>query len=290
MNLPARGVSIGRTTLMEPSPVSASAAAPVTPSPVPRRRMRNYLLEPRFQLRYASLLAGVALVVFGALGGVIIRSGRVAAEVSNAAVDLAGVAADQAERALQESQASAGLLRLQRLSDSGGDPAVGRAMEAELDAVEAQGRTFLRAVQQQREQARMKRVEIERVRRRIVWIVLAASLAMGLSLFAVGIVLSHRIVGPSYRLKQLFWKVSRGDLTFTEKLRGGDELVDLFEASLRAQHASDLAHLDSALHQLVKSHPDDEGVKALRKAIEEMRQRRGAQDDTAVLNPDGLDP
>lgn len=238
----------------------------------------------------------MALVVFGVLGVVIVQSGRVAADVSNAAVDLAGVAADQAERALHESQASAGLLRLQRLADSGGDPAVTRAMESEIDAVEAQGRSFLRAVQSQREQARVKRLEIETVRRRIIGIVLAAGLALGLSLFAVGIVLSHRIVGPSYRLKKLFWKVSRGDLTFTEKLRGGDELVDLFEsftsmvASLRAQHAGDLTRLDAALHTLVKAHPDDEGVKALRAAIERMRQRRGAQDDTAALSADGRDP
>ncbi len=287
---------MGRTSLMKSSSESASTAAPSTPSAKPRRRMRNFLLEPRFQLRYASLLAGVALVVFGALGGVIIQSGRVAAEVSNSAVDLAGVAADHAERALQESQASAGLLRLQRLSDSGGDPAVGRAMDSELDAVEAQGRTFLRAVQQQREKARMKRVEIEKVRRRTVWIVLAASLVMGLSLFAVGIVLSHRIVGPSYRLKKLFWKVSRGDLAFTETLRGNDELVDLFEsftsmvAALRAQHADGLAHLDLALHQLVKTHPNEDGVRALRLAIEAMRQRRGSQDDIAVLSPDARDP
>lgn len=269
--------------------------API-PSPKPRRRMRNYLLDPRFQLRYAGLLVGVAMAVFGALGVVILQSGRVAADVSNAAVDLAGVAADQAERAQQESQASASLLRLQRLADSGGDPAVSRAMEAELASVEAQGRAFLRTVQQQREQARLKRLEIERVRRRVVWIVVLAGLALGLSLFAVGIVLSHRIVGPSYRLKQLFWKVSRGDLTFSEKLRGGDELVDLFEAftsmvaSLRAQHAGDLTRLEAALQTLVKSHPDDPGVKALRAAIEGMRQRRGAQDDTAALKPDGRAP
>ncbi len=258
--------------------------------------MRNYLLDPRFQLRYAGLLVGVAMVVFGVLGVVIVQSGRVAADVSNAAVDLAGVAADQAERAQQESQANASLLRLQRLADSGGDPAVSRAMEAELASVEAQGRAFLRVVQQQREQARLKRLEIERVRRRVVWIVLAAGLALALSLFAVGIVLSHRIVGPSYRLKQLFWKVSRGDLTFSEKLRGGDELVDLFDAftsmvaSLRAQHAGDLTRLEAALQALVKNHPDDPGVKALRAAIEGMRQRRGAQDDTAALSPDGRAP
>ena len=115
-------------------------------------------------------------------------------------------------------------------------------------------------------------------------------------LFVVGIVLSHRIVGPSYRLKQLFWKVSRGDLAITEKLRGGDELVDLFDAftsmvaALRAQHASDLTSLEGALRALAKDHPDDPGVAALRASIERLRQRRGAQDDTARLSRDGLGP
>ncbi len=279
---------------MEPSPAPKPPSPPVTPAAKPRRRLRNYLLEPRFQLRYAGLLAGVALVIFGALGAVIIRSGKVAAEVSNRAVDIAGVAADQAERALRESRASAQLLQLQRLTDSGGDPAVTRAMEAQLALDEASGQRSLRAVQEQREQSRRQRIEIERIRRRTVGIVLGAGVALGLALFAVGIVLSHRVVGPSYRLKQLFWKVSRGDLTITEKLRDGDELVDLFEAftsmvaALRAQQATDLTALEGALRVLAKDHPDDAGVKALREAMEGMRQRRGGADDTARLRP--VDP
>jgi len=279
---------------MEPTAPMSPSPRSVAPGPKPRRRLRNYLLEPRFQLRYAGLLAGVALVIFAALGAVIIRSGRVAAEVSNGAVDIAGVAADQAERALRESHTSAQLLQLQRLTDSGGDPAVTRAMEAQLALDEASGQRSLRAVQQQREQARRQRVEIERIRRRTVGFVFGAGLALGLALFAVGIVLSHRVVGPSYRLKQLFWKVSRGDLAITEKLRDGDELVDLFEAftsmvaALRAQQARDLTALEGALRVLAKDHPDAAGVKTLREAMEGMRQRRGAADDTARFRP--VDP
>lgn len=279
---------------MEPDAPKSTTSRAHPPGPKPRRRLRNYLLDPRFQLRYAGLLAGAALVVFGALGAVIIRSGRVAAEVSNGAVDIANVAADQAERALRESRASAQLLQLQRLTDSGGDPAVARAMEAQLALDEAAGQRALRAVQQQREQARAQRLEIERIRRRTVWMVIAAGVAMGLALFGVGIVLSHRVVGPSYRLKQLFWKVSRGDLTITEKLRDGDELVDLFEAftsmvaALRAQQANDLTSLDQAYRAMAKDHPDAASVKELREAIEVMRKRRGPADETARFRP--VDP
>lgn len=277
---------------------ATAAPKPATPPPAhgakPRRRWRNYLLDPRFQLRYAALLAGVALVVFGALGAVIVRSGRVTAEVSNAAVDLAGLAADQAERALREGRAASQMSQLQRLADSGGDPAVSRAMEAEIARDEAANQRALRAVQEQREQARHKRLEIERIRRRTVWFVLAAGAALGVALFLVGIVLSHRVVGPSYRLKQLFWKVSRGDLTITEKLRDGDELVDLFEAftsmvaAIRAQQAKDLAALDDVLLTLSKDRAHDPGVKALREAMERMRHRRGSGDDTARFKP--VDP
>ena len=245
--------------------------------------MRNYLLDARFQLRYAALLAGVATLVFAVLGVVIVRAGRITADVSNQAVDLAGVAADQSERALQESQSSARILQLQRLAETA-DPSVSRAMAAELEVIDGQGRASLQAVQRQREQARVKRAEIERLRKRIVWAVLLAGLAMAVALFAVGIVLSHRIVGPSYRLRQLCWKVSRGDLEITERLRAGDELVDVFEAftamvsSLRAQQATDLVGLDAALEALAKDHPDEAAVAKLRAAIDRMRKRRGDQD------------
>lgn len=279
---------------MEPTASKTPPIRPPATGAKPRRRLRNYLLEPRFQLRYAGLLAGVTLLVFGALGAVILRSGHVAAEISNGAVDLANVAANQAERALQESRTSAQLLQLQRLTDNGGDPAVARQMGAQLALHEASGQQALRAVQRQREQARLQRLEIERIRLRTVWLVVGAGLALGLAIFAVGIVLSHRVVGPSYRLKQLFWKVSRGDLTITEKLRDGDELVDLFEAftsmvaALRAQQANDLTSLDGAYRALAKAHPDEAGVKDLREAIDVMRKRRGPADETARFRP--VDP
>ena len=255
----------------------------VVPGGKPKRHVRNYLLDARFQLRYASLLAGVATLVFAVLGVVIVRTGRITADVSNQAVDLAGVAADQSERARQESQSSARILQLQRLAETA-DPSVSRAMAAELEVIDGQGRASLQAVQRQREQARVKRAEIERLRKRIVWAVLLAGLAMAVALFAVGIVLSHRIVGPSYRLRQLCWKVSRGDLEITERLRAGDELVDVFEAftamvsSLRAQQATDLVGLDAALEALAKDHPDEAAVAKLRAAIDRMRKRRGDQD------------
>ena len=255
----------------------------VVPGGKPKRHVRNYLLDARFQLRYASLLAGVATLVFAVLGVVIVRTGRITADVSNQAVDLAGVAADQSERALQESQSSARILQLQRLAETA-DPSVSRAMAAELEVIDGQGRASLQAVQRQREQARVKRAEIERLRKRIVWAVLLAGLAMAVALFAVGIVLSHRIVGPSYRLRQLCWKVSRGDLEITERLRAGDELVDVFEeftamvSSLRAQQATDLVGLDAALEALAKDHPDEAAVAKLRAAIDRMRKRRGDQD------------
>ena len=260
--------------------------------PKPRRRVRNFLLEPRFQLRYAALLAGVATLVFAVLGVVIVHTGRITAEVSNEAVDLAGVAADQSERALQESQSSARILQLQRLSESAGDPSVARAMAAELDSIESQGRAASRVVQRQREQARAKRGQIERLRKQIVYSVLGAGLVMCLALFAVGIVLSHRIVGPAYRLRQLFWKVSRGDLEITERLRPGDELVDLFEAftsmvaALRAQQAGDLIALEDTLQKITKAHPDDaETLRELHATVDRMRSRRGKKNSVA-FSPD----
>jgi nitrogen fixation/metabolism regulation signal transduction histidine kinase len=89
----------------------------------------------------------------------------------------------------------------------------------------------------------------------------------------MGIIITHRIVGPVHKMKRLLRRVSTGRLVVEERLRRGDELEDLFDTflqmtfSLRAMQIARLATLDTALRRAEEtSTPADviDGLKALR--------------------------
>jgi nitrogen fixation/metabolism regulation signal transduction histidine kinase len=89
----------------------------------------------------------------------------------------------------------------------------------------------------------------------------------------MGVVITHRIVGPVHKMKRLLRRVSTGRLVIEERLRRGDELEDLFDTflqmtySLRAMQAARLATLDGTLKQAeLSATPVEvlEGLRALR--------------------------
>src|SRR5690606_26547962 len=55
-------------------------------------------------------------------------------------------------------------------------------------------------------------------------------LLLGLTLGVTGIIVTHRMAGPAFKMKRLLREIAAGDLTPKPGLRKGDELQDLFAA------------------------------------------------------------
>lgn len=66
--------------------------------------------------------------------------------------------------------------------------------------------------------------------RRTLLAIVGGILALVITVGLTGIVITHRVVGPVYKMKRLFSEVARGSLRVEERLRKGDELQDLFDA------------------------------------------------------------
>ena len=165
----------------------------------PPRKLRNYLLEPRFQLKYTSMVVGVTVVVAAILG----------------------------YQAYQYSTGQTELLNIERMEAKGG--AVDEKFIADLD-------NYAREAD-----------------RKVLLAVLGGIGVLALALGATGIVVTHRLVGPAYRLKQLLRHVSDGRLHVSGSLRKHDELRDVFDEfqlmvkNLRAAREQELRELDEAL-------------------------------------------
>ncbi len=223
-------------------------------------RRKKYLLDPRFQLKWTSYLVVVVVLVMTGLGFVI---GRTAGRAS----DTATLAVKQAEKAFEESKSN-NILTQRTLQLAGGDnPALQTVMDESLKEVDAASEKNLAEVRRVQASITKDRNDLQRL-------LLGAGAALVALLVLMGIIITHRIVGPVHRLKRMLRRVSTGRLVVEERLRKGDELEDLFDTflqmtySLRAMQAARLATLDGALRRAEASGstPADvlAGLRALR--------------------------
>jgi nitrogen fixation/metabolism regulation signal transduction histidine kinase len=165
----------------------------------PKRRLRNYLLVPSFQLKYTAMVVGVTVVVASVLGIM----------------------------AYKYSVGQTEMLSMNRMA------AQGSAITEE----------FVRDLERYSEAAD----------RKVALSIFGGVLLLALALAVTGIVVTHRLVGPAYRLKMLLREVRDGRLVVRGRLRKGDELQDIFEAfqemilSLRAAQEQEIALLDAAI-------------------------------------------
>lgn len=191
------------------------------PNERPARHQRRYLIDPRFQLKYTGLLVGVVLAVIVVLGTMIWRTASVANEQASSA-------AMQAERALKEAATSSKLLKM---SASGyDDPTLQKSLDDDLAAIDREQQKNLTAVQGQL-------AEVQRQQLRMKLILGIGSLSLVLVLAFLGIFITHRIVGPVYRIKRLLRQVGTARFSVKQRLRKGDELEDLFETFVQMAHS-----------------------------------------------------
>ncbi len=226
---------------------------------VARRSKSSLLLDPRFQLKWTGYLVVVVLLVMTGLGWVI---GRTAAH----AADTANIAVEQARKAFEESRTNNILARRSVELAAADNPTLMNVMDESLAEVDVQSERNLEDVKRHHD-------DIERDRRTLQNLLAGAGSALIFLLVVMGIVITHRIVGPVHKMKRLLRRVSTGRLIVDERLRRGDELEDLFDTflqmtySLRAMQRARLATLDGALRTAESTGAAPEvldGLRALR--------------------------
>lgn len=198
-----------------------TSPASTPPSPPsggkPKRHLRNYLLDPRFQLKYTGMVVLVTVVVASVLGSFAYRSSK-----------------EQTE-----------------------------SMTIQMAMMDIDGSLQTDLVQMAADRDR-----------EVLMSIVGGIVLMGLVLGLTGIIVTHRLVGPAYKLRKLIHEVASGKLKIMGKLRKGDELQEVFEAfaeminALRAAQAREIAELDAAI-----AHAREAGV-----APEQLEAIKGVRD------------
>jgi methyl-accepting chemotaxis protein len=213
-----------------------------------KRSVRNYLIDSRFQLKYAGFLVFVAVIISSIMGGVLYETTRAVVTESTALVD--------------ESQKVSEVSRMNVKDLASDSPELMTEFSREVEAHD-------------RNLAEQQASLIRRQHNMIV------SLVGGLALMVVligllGIYFTHKVSGPVHKMKGLLRKVGTGDLHVDARLRKGDELQDFFEAftemvaSLRTFEGEQLGQIENALGAMQRGE-GPEAIVALRRVRDAMR-------------------
>ncbi|MCU0687440.1 MAG: HAMP domain-containing protein [Polyangiaceae bacterium] len=218
-----------------------------------QRHVRNYLIDPRFQLKYTGFMVGLAIAFSLALGGALWRMGSEALTLSRTAVDKAMESVQREQDLVRENQKVSAMARMTIDRAYADHPELGHVFAGE----DLKRSETLRAEQARLEdEAQRLLVEAEglALKQRTLMIVLVVGLsALVLFIGAVGIIITHKVAGPIYKMKRQLREVGEGVLRRPSKLRKGDELVHFFEAfedmieQLRQRQKYEVAQVDEVI-------------------------------------------
>ena len=209
-----------------------------------KRRLRNFLLDSHFQLKYSGYLVAVAIVISGVVGSVLYAT-VVAVMTESAKV------VEESRKASEESRKVSAVSRMNVNDVATESPELVAAFNKEAD-------TYDRAIAEQEAAVVAQQAYLVQRQR---WMI--ASLVGGLAIMVtliglLGIYFTHKVAGPLYKMSRLLAQVGRGNLRIDARLRRGDELQSFFDtftqmvSGLRDFEKRRLGDVEAALAALAR--------------------------------------
>jgi nitrogen fixation/metabolism regulation signal transduction histidine kinase len=210
--------------------------------PKRQRSLKNYLLDRSFQLKYTSMLVGIAIATSVVLGTLLFRSSSQVIEQGQKTVDRGKLLIVQSRHVSQ-------VVAMNIAKEYRDDPELAKTF----------GEAASRDEQNLNDE--QKRLESDEAfliseQRHVLLLLVGMFAVLVVGIGAFGIVFTHRVAGPIFKMKRLLLEVGAGKLTVRERLRRGDELHDFFQTfeqmvkSLRERQEAELAHVDRILQKL----------------------------------------
>ncbi len=247
--------------MSEASETPTSTAAPRRQ----QRRIRNYLLDRSFQLKYAAILSGIALALSVGLGVLVWRT-------SSQVITQGQATVERGKEVLVQSRRVNEVVAMNIAKEYADDPVLAKTF-AESAANDE------RKLQAEQERLERDANSLAEHQRTLLFSLVLALGVLVVSIGLAGIVVTHKIAGPVYKMKRLLREVGDGRLVMRERLRKGDELQHFFEAfegmvgDLRARRSAEISRIDAIVEKLSVS-ADERASASERDAIEELKALR----------------
>ncbi|WP_437639806.1 HAMP domain-containing protein [Sorangium sp. So ce854] len=286
----------------------ASSTAPQTSAPEVRARYqrsaRNYLLDQRFQLKYTGFLVGISLALSVALGVLlwnasskIIEQSRTAVQQGQETVRQGQETVKRGQEVLVQSRRVSEVVAMNIAKEYKDDPELAKTFgeaaqrdESKLKDEQARLERDAATLQQRAEALERQAAEVAHNQQMLLRLIVALLSLLVLGVGVAGIVFTHKIAGPIFKMKRLLRQVGEGKLVVRERLRKGDELQHFFEAfekmveDLRERQQAKIVKMDAILEKLEADarasksarDVDAEGLAQLRRLRTEMQEQLDA--------------
>jgi nitrogen fixation/metabolism regulation signal transduction histidine kinase len=244
-----------------------------------QRRLRNYLLDSHFQLKYTGYLVGTAILLSVALGTLLWSVSREVILQSHQTVKQGQETVQRGQEVVRESQKVSAVVHMNIVKDPvyGTNPELAAVFN---DSAREQDERLKDQQDKLEADARFLQKQSQDLGRQQTYMFGGLITLLSLLVVAIGvagIIVTHRVAGPIYKMKRLLSYVGDGHLMLTEKLRKGDELQHFFDTfekmvnSLRRRQQDEIAMLDSAIAGLEGSIPDEQlkQLRALRRHMQD---------------------
>ena len=248
------------------------------PSGRSQRRLRNFLLDRHFQLKYSGYLVAVTLFLSVSLGLLLWRTGKELIVQSRASVMLGEEVVERGRNLLTESEKVNAVVRMSIVEAYADDPAL-----LEVFQGEAQKRDGLLLSQQKQleDNSQALRHQLQVIERQTVTfaiVIVLALFALVLGIGLAGVVVTHKVAGPVYKMKMLLGELAKGHFRVVARLRKGDELQYFFDAfneaaeQLSRRQEDEIEQLTKVITQLADTEPGDhERVTLARQRLQALR-------------------
>jgi methyl-accepting chemotaxis protein len=261
------------------------------PTPKYKRSARNYLIDPAFQLKYTGFLVLIALALSVTLGvllynantEILAQTARTVEEGKETVKQGQSVADRQRElitmsnklNEVVKSQIDTCYPGQEELAKSFSDAAAAdgaklQSQQKQLDEDKAKLDERAEFLRKEADELQARQANVLR------GLVLVLSILV-LTIGVAGIVFTHKIAGPIFKMKRLMRQVGEGKLIVREKLRKGDELQHFFDTleqmveNMRRRQRAEIEMLSAAIQSIEDgAKVDPAEVAALRKVRDEM--------------------
>jgi nitrogen fixation/metabolism regulation signal transduction histidine kinase len=231
-----------------------------------QRRLRNYLLDAHFQLKYAGFLVGIAFVLSASLGIILWRTSDAVIAESRESVTVGEQVVERGRDVVKESKKVNAVVQMNIVRDPAysDNPALLAAFQSDAKTNDDRLNAQQSGLEEQANRLKEQSGKLEQQQRSIgtALIVVLALLVIGVGL--AGIVVTHRVAGPIHKMKRQLHELAEGNYKVPYPLRKGDELVDFFEAfrsmvqRLRERQEQEIQLLDRAILNLKEKTSEDE--------------------------------
>jgi nitrogen fixation/metabolism regulation signal transduction histidine kinase len=235
-----------------------------------QRRLRNYLLDAHFQLKYAGFLVAITFVVSAFLGFILWRTSDAVIAQSYESVTVGEQVVERGRDVVKESKKVNAVVQMNIVRDPAyaDNPALLTAFQS--DAQENDDKLNLQQQRLEEQASRLKEQSSALLRQqRTIGMALIVALAiLVVCVGLAGIVVTHKVAGPVFKMKKQLVALTAGNYQVPAPLRKGDELVDFFEVfrsmvqKLRDRQEREIALLDRAIGNL-RTKTDEEDLREL---------------------------